>query len=131
MGPSERDFKANCRAYLYQKDRIDTLQRKHSYLFDDSVNTVFVKSINDPDAMADYEFLALEKEMLENNIANVEIIFGEIESRCGRKAKRILWEYLIDRKPMDEIKKDFTSKRTAERIIGNWMKNVFAEERYQ
>ena len=125
MSPLERTFKANCRGYLYQKDRLDTLQRKHSYLFDESIRIPFIRSIETANAKTDFEFLSLEKECLETNISFVERTFDVIEATCGKKARMILWNYLIERKPMTEIAKSFSSQRTAERMVGTWMRMVF------
>ena len=128
MGQLEKSFKANCRGYLYQKDRLDTLQRKHYYLFDESVLVPYIRSIETANAKTDFEFLSMEKRFLEANTGMVEKKFQEIEATCGKRAKIILWDYLIERKPMTEIAKYFTSLRTAERMVGNWIHSVFPEE---
>ena len=119
------NFRSACRGYLPQQARYRDLTENSMYLFDRRS----LDAQKDPDKRAQLKgkmtAAGFEARLLRENISYVEDAFERIERKCGRKARRLLWENYVDGVPIREIARaENVSERGVMRRFGTWLREA-------
>ena len=71
------------------------------------------------------QLLVFEKDILKDNILEVEHVLSLMETYGNENAKDILWDSYIECMPQDAVaKKYYLSVRTLQRMLAGWMREA-------